>query len=198
MWFNLCSHHHSATCPVSVCAPGSCLLKQKWAQEPQWAHSLPSILALPHNPGRVQEEQSSLKEDSEDHICIYSPSCLNQRIDQWLLPPLLTYESLGIPTFTWASIFVESAEVRTWFPREEKILSVLLCSPEHSWISQQCLPSICSTITLYVWEKTNIIYSCSADRTNSLKVQAKNSGKLIPFCTAEAPPWHRFSCFQLV
>lgn len=70
-----------------------------------------------------------LKKTSEEHICIYSPSCLNQRTDQQLLLSLLTDESLGIPTCTWASIFLESAEVRAWFPREGKIFSVLLCLP---------------------------------------------------------------------
>lgn len=63
MWFNLRSHHHSAAHPVSGCAPGSYLLKQKWAGEPLWVHSLALILALPHYPLRVQEEDSSLKED---------------------------------------------------------------------------------------------------------------------------------------
>lgn len=63
MCFNLSSHHHSATHSMSVCAPGSYLLKQKWAREPPWVHSLASILVLPHNPLRVQEEESALKED---------------------------------------------------------------------------------------------------------------------------------------
>lgn len=63
MWFNLRSHHPPAACSVSVGAPGSYLLKQKWAREPPWVASLASILLLPHNPGRVQEEESSLKED---------------------------------------------------------------------------------------------------------------------------------------
>lgn len=200
MWFNLYSHHHSEPCPVSVCASGSYLLKQKWAQEPRWAHSLASILALPHSPGRAQEEQSSLKEHKwRPYLHLFT--ILNQRTDQWLPLCLLTYESLGIPTSTWAWIFVESAEVKAWFAREGKIFlscPVHLHHSQHSWISQQCLSSICSTVSLYLWEKKNTIFSCSADRINSLKVQTKNSGKLIPFCTAEAPPWHRFSWFQLV
>lgn len=63
MWFNLSSHQHSAAHSMSVWAPGSYLLKQKWAPEPLWVHSLALILLLPHNSVRVQQEESSLKED---------------------------------------------------------------------------------------------------------------------------------------
>lgn len=136
---------------VSVCAPGSYLLKQKWAWEPPWVHSLALILALPQSPGRVQEEGSSLKEEVKAHFCIYSPPCLNQRTVQWLPLSLIAYESWGIPTFTWHRYLWNLLKSGHDFPEKEKSFfscSVHLHHSQHSWIRKQCLSSICSTISL--------------------------------------------------
>lgn len=152
MRFNLSSHQHSAAHSMSVWAPGSYLLKQKWAPEPQWVHSLALILLLPHNSVRVQQEESSLKEDQwRPYLHLFTilskprdrPMASAVPAHLWVIghpPPW--------PGHQYLSNLLKSGHD---FPEKEKSFlswSVYLHHSQHSWISQQCLSSICNTIAI--------------------------------------------------
>lgn len=126
LWFNLRSHHHSL--PVSLCT--RFIFAEAEMSLGTTVSTQPGIDSGPSTePWESSGGGKLLKEDKWSPF-LHLFTILSKPKDRSMTSTVPAHLWLvGHPHLHLVSIFVESAEVRAWFPREGKIFFLLLCSP---------------------------------------------------------------------